>query len=634
MPPQIQALLANKRLLAIIGGVLALLLALSVFFMMQGGGAKSQTPADAELLKEQRVLAKVTSLGRAIEIQALLARQGIHVNYDDTEGDTKIKISFDEKAHLKDRDKALITLVQSGLMDNNVGLESFDKGDLTASREEKRIKLVRAQQGELARLIKKIDPIEDAAVSIAIPEQTIFRTDEKPITASVQVSLPGGTMLTHDQVRAIANLVVGSVQGLDDKHLSISDTNGHTYSSILNSGADINDKIQEQDNYMRQKVATQMDRLVGAGNYVVTVSTELRQAAREVMVEQYDPQGAVVSNKQSFNENLGNKGSNGSGGAATSFLPKAMIGEAGASGANVSGGPPNSIAGLGAANGNIQAMPQGTSGTLSVAPATEGISGGSESNNKNYVRNGVDVNYSNSKTQWVETNPVGMTQDISIAVTIDNSHFPTDININELQTLIARAASPQVRPENVSIAKTDMRSGLPLEDGHPAGGSGNAMPETPTDMSWMYWAGGAVLLCIILMAMLSLSRRKESNPLDEGYLQTQQEVQNLRELAAQQQAQIQATQEQTQMLIESQQQQMEQIQMRPAAPEYATSPEYASAMAQTPAYRPGGPAQENRQAAEDLELQRALDELRETVSDDEGDDDNLDFQIKSWIESS
>jgi flagellar M-ring protein FliF len=631
MPPQIQALLANRRLLAIIGGALALLVILSVFFMMQGGGNKNQDPSDLELTKEQMTLAKVTTLGRAIEIQALLARQGIHVNYDDTEGDTKIKIKFTDKAHLKDRDKALITLVQSGLMDNNVGLEAFDKGDLTASREEKRIKLVRSQQGELARLIKKIDPIEDAAVSIAIPEQTIFRTDEKPITASVQVSLPSGTTLTHDQVRAIANLVVGSVQGLDDKHLSVSDTNGHTYSSILNSGADINDKIQEQDNYMRQKVATQMDRLVGAGNYVVTVSTELRQASREVMVEQFDPQGAVVSNKQSFNENLGNKGSGGAGGPASTFIPNAMGGGGSASGLNVPGGPPNNPASIG--TGNIQGMPQGTSGTLPVAPVAENMVGTSESGNKNYVRNGVDVNYSNSKTQWVETNPVGMTEDISIAVTIDNSHFPDDININELQTLIARAASPKVRPEHVSIAKTDMRSGLPLEEGGSGGGhSKGNMPETPADMSWMYWAGGAVLVCLFLMMMLSLSRKKESNPLDEGYLQTQQEVQHLRELAAQQQAQLQATQEQTQMLMETQQRQMEQIQMRSATPEYAMPGGGASYPESMPVGN--GPAQESRQSAEDLELQRALDELRETVRDDEEDDDHLDFQIKSWIESS
>jgi flagellar biosynthesis/type III secretory pathway M-ring protein FliF/YscJ len=39
-------------------------------------------------------------------------------------------------------------------MDKNVGLEAFDHSDITASREEKRIKLIRALQGELARLIR------------------------------------------------------------------------------------------------------------------------------------------------------------------------------------------------------------------------------------------------------------------------------------------------------------------------------------------------------------------------------------------------------------------------------------------------------------------------------------------------
>jgi flagellar M-ring protein FliF len=591
MPPQLQALLANKRLLAIIGGVVALLLIVSVVFMvMRGGGEKNAGPGDALLNKEQKTLAKVTSLGKAIEIQALLARQGIHVNYDDAEGDTKIKINFDDKARLKDRDKALITLVQSGLMDNNVGLESFDKGDLTASREEKRIKLIRAQQGELARLIKKIDPVEDAAVSIAIPEQTIFRTDEKPVTASVQVSLPSGTMLNHDQVRAITNLVVGSVQGLTEKHLSISDTNGHTYSSILESGADMDEKIREQDNYMRQKVATQLDRLVGAGNYVVTVSTELRQARREMMVEQFDPQGAVVSAKQAFNENLNNRGASpGAGGPASSFLP----------------GPPGSpLSGaLGAVTGSVG-----------------GTSPGSQGSGKDYLRNGVEVNYSNSRTQWLETSPVGMTEDITVAVTIDHEHFPADLSVNELQTLIARAASPKVRPESVSIARTDMRTGLPLGETRPESAP-SAPVESPADLSWLYWAGGAVGVCVLLMILLGSRRKEERSPLDETFLQTQQEMQQLRELASQQQAQIQATQQQTQMLMEVQQRQMEQLQARAPDPAIPSGPADMS-------------AGESGRFPGELELQRTLEELRDVVGEDADDEEALDFQIKSWIESS
>ncbi|HEY9746139.1 MAG TPA: flagellar M-ring protein FliF C-terminal domain-containing protein [Oculatellaceae cyanobacterium] len=559
MPPFIQQLLENKRLLIAAGVGLVVVLIVIIVAAGQMGGSKA--PGDKPLTKEQLVLAKVTSLGKAIEIQALLARQGLHVNYDDSEGDTKVKLQFEQGATIKDRDKALITLVQSGLMDKNVGLEAFDKGDLTASREEKRIKLIRSQQGELARLIRKIDPIEDAAVSIAIPEQTLFKSEEKPVSASVQVTLPVGTMLTRNQVRAISNLMVGSIQGLEASRLAISDTNGNTYSSVLDSGSEIDDKLEEQDNYMKQKVAAQLDRLVGAGNYVVTVSTELRQAPKEMLVQEFDPQGAVVSSKQSFNENL-NTGSQGpgAGGPVSSLLPNGL--EASAMGA---------------------------------------------ANRKDYLRNGVEVTYNNSKTQWMETLPIGMVEDISIAVTIDSAHFP-NMSLNELQLLLARAASPKVKPENVSIAKSTLPQLEPLSSAKPM----TSDSASSANLNWLYWLGGGSIVLVFLMMLLGM-RKSGGGPIEEELQETQRELAQLRDLAYQQQSQLQATQQQTQMLLEAQKQAM-------------AAPPMPSATVDASRQITGGGLEEV--------LAPALEELRDVVSSETVDDEDLGLQIKSWIEAS
>jgi flagellar M-ring protein FliF len=557
MNPQVwmEKLQQDRRLQIGVAAVAVGIVVLIGLAVMFGGGGKKGGVEDKTLQPEHRKLATVTSIGKAIEIQALLARQGIRL--EQAEEGEKVHLSFDQDAKQSTRDKALITLVQSGLMDKNVGLESFDKGDLTASREEKRIKLVRAQQGELTRLIKKIDPIEDASVNIAIPEQTLFRSEEKPMSATVQVTLPVGTRLGRDKVKAITNLVVGSLTGLDSGHVSISDTNGNTYNSVLDPGSDMESKLEDQDNYMKQKVATQLDRLVGAGNYVVTVSTELRQAPKETMVQEFDPQGAVVSSKQAFNENLNTNGAPGAGGPASSFLPNAL--------------------------------------------GSTTVTGGA---NKDYLRNGVEVSYSNSKTQWMETRPVGMLENISIAVTIDANHFPGDLSLNELQTLLAHAASPKVQPENVSIVKSDMQTGAaPIS-------RPSDMPEVPQDLTWLWWAGGATLFCIIMIILLSMQKGGKGT-LDEGFMQTQAEIQQLREFAAQQQAQLQATQQQAQMLLEMQQQQMQQAQEL----------ENTVIEAQKRLPQTGG-------------IQQTLEELREVVSQEEIEDDDLDLQIKSWIESS
>lgn len=562
MPPQLQALMQNRN--AMIAVILAgvLLFGGIIFAATRGGSSKSME--DQEITKEQRQLALVPNLGKAIEIQALLARKGIHLKQE-SDGE-KTTLFFDEHATNRDRDLALVTLVQSGLMDKNVGLEAFDKGDLTASREEKRIKLIRSQQGELARLIKKIGngQIDDASVSIAIPEQTLFKSDEKPMSASVQVSLGPGERLTRDEVRAISNLLVGAVQGLDTSHVAITDTNGNTYNSVLDQGSEMSDKLEEQDSYMKQKVSAQLDRLVGAGNYVVTVSTELRQSPKEIMVQQYDPQGAVVNSKQAFNENLNTNGTGpGAGGPTSNMLPNGMSGA-------MTGGVPN----------------------------------------KDYLRNGVEVSYNNSKTQWVETSPVGMVEDISIAVTIDQEHFP-NMNMNDLQTLLARAASPKVHPENVSIVQSQLPGMGPIPQS-------SGPVQKAQDMSWIYWALGTVGVLVIGIFLLSVTGGKGNNKeMDEDFERAQQELAQLRDIASQQQVQIQATQQQTQMLLEAQQRIQQQALEAPGMT--------------------ADPARQIPQAGSGLQqagLQQTLDELREVVANEDLEDDSLNLQIKSWIESS
>ena len=227
------------------------------------------------------------NMGKAIEIQALLARYGISVSraLDGTKSRLYLKAgdctTGMKKCTTTQRDEALIQIVQSGLMDQNVGLEIFDKGDFTSTKEDKKIRLTRAVNGELSRLIRKIKPIENASVFISIPEQTMFTSQQKPITATVQIVIPSGEKLEPLKVKAISNLLLGSVSGLTAENISITDTNGNVYHSIMNASDEMLAKIEENDKYMQQKVMQQLDRLIGKGNYVVTVSTFLRETPAE-----------------------------------------------------------------------------------------------------------------------------------------------------------------------------------------------------------------------------------------------------------------------------------------------------------------------------------------------------------------
>lgn len=408
-------ILANKPLLyGIIGGI-AIILAIFLMFGIMAASNKNSggaQPVQEKVIKEDLDLLTTDNLGKAIEIQALLAREGINAKRK-IDG-TKSTIYLSNYTQTE-RDRALLAIVKSGLMDQNVGLEIFDKGDFTSTKEDKRIRLSRAINGELSRLIRKIPPIENASVFISIPEQSMFANMQKAITATVQITIPSGSKLDQIKVKAITNLLLGSVSGLTADNISITDTNGNVYSSIMNAEDEMLERIEENDKYMQQKVNAQLDRLIGKGNYVATVSTFLRQAPAEKYSITYNPNEKAAITEQVFTEGLGDR----SQGSATNPTGPVSV------------YIPNNVS-------------QG------------GMAGeGSSSQNRNYSRSATERQYGVSKIQLNEYMKPGLVEEISIAVTLEKNAVPADTTVEELKELIARAASPKVKTDNVTIAFSD-----------------------------------------------------------------------------------------------------------------------------------------------------------------------------------
>lgn len=413
-----QKLLENKALLyGIIGGVIIVVAMMVMLVAFSGGGNKNgaQDVSD-QPIKEDVNLLTTDNMGKALEIQALLAKQGIAASrsLDGTKSMIYLKkgdcTTGKKKCTTEQRDIAIMEIVQSGLMDQNVGLEVFDKGDFTSTKEDKKIRLTRAINGELSRLIKRIDGVDNASVFISIPEQTMFTSMQKPVTATVQLVVANGTKLDPLKIKAITNLLLGSVSGLSAEDIAISDTNGNVYHSIMNASDEMLTKLEENDKYMQQKVQQQLDRLIGKGNYVATVSTFLRQAPAEKYSTDYDPERKASVNEQSFTEGLGDetRDSNKNINAVSVYLP-------------------NGIAG----------------------------GGTSSSQDRSYSRQARETQYGVSKTQLNEYLRPGMVEEISVAVTLEKSALPAETTLEELKELIAHAASPKVAPENVSIAFSD-----------------------------------------------------------------------------------------------------------------------------------------------------------------------------------
>ena len=474
-----QKLLENKILLyGVVAAAVIIVIAIISIGVIAGSGKNSNGAArvvSEKVIKEPLDLLQTDNLGKAIEIQALLAREGIVASRK--ENGTK-SVIFLKEYTLTQRDQALLAIVKSGLMDQNVGLEIFDKGDFTSTKEDKKIRLARAINGELSRLIRKIPPIENASVFISIPEESMFTSMQKPVTATVQVSIPAGDKLDPLKVKAITNLLLGSVSGLVADNVSITDTNGNVYSSMIDADDEMLAKLQENDKYMQQKVSRQLDRLIGAGNY----STYLRQVPMERTRIEYDPTKKASVSEQSFTEGLGDqtRDSNQNPNAVSVYIP-------------------NGIA----------------------------AGGQNSSQDRSYSRSATETQYGVTKTQTNEYLKPGVVEEISIAVTMEKTAIPANTTVEELKELIATTASPKALPENVTIAFSDT-SELNL-----AGDRQANLPK-PDESGNPWWI--TIALCVI--GLIGVSRVVHSK-LRKAQEEHEKEVAQLRQKEAEQDKLIQ-----------------------------------------------------------------------------------------------
>ncbi|OGH97446.1 MAG: hypothetical protein A2039_03675 [Candidatus Melainabacteria bacterium GWA2_34_9] len=403
-----QALSQNKPALIGIIVTIIVVIVFAVFMMSSSKGSKEEAIKSPEI-KEEVPLMTTDSVGKALEIQALLAQEGIAVRKGGKGSKIELVLSPKDNITEDQKDMAIIHIVKSGLMDKNVGLEVFDKGDFTSSREDKRIRLSRAINGELARLIKKLPGINDASVFVSIPKDTIFTAMQQPATATIQLVVDSSEdKLDRNIIKSVINLIMGSVDNLLAENISITDTNGNVYSSVEDASANMLDMQEEKDTYMKRKINAQLDRLLGKGNYVVTVSTYLREIPVETAKITYNPQDSTVGSKQKFTEDLGDRSQDRSkmSNAVSSFLPGGL-------------------------------------------PSPE------SSQNRNYARNAEEYSYKVGQTQTTELKKPGILEEISIAVTINQGSIPAEMTIEQLKGLIARTANPKASAQNVEIAFAD-----------------------------------------------------------------------------------------------------------------------------------------------------------------------------------
>src|SRR5580658_248076 len=190
-----------------------------------------------------------------------------------------------------------------------VGFEIFDKANFGISDFVQRANYTRAVQGELARTISQLDQIESARVMIVMPENRLVIDNGRKPTASVFVRVRGNGQLPAAAVNSIRFLVANSVEGLQVNNVSVVDNLGNVLSENEESDSVAgmsNNQLTARRNfeqYLSKKAQGMLEQVLGAGQAVVRVSTDLNWDTTTRSEIKFDPDGQVAKTTTINDEN-------------------------------------------------------------------------------------------------------------------------------------------------------------------------------------------------------------------------------------------------------------------------------------------------------------------------------------------
>ncbi|WP_144713416.1 flagellar basal-body MS-ring/collar protein FliF [Curtobacterium pusillum] len=364
---------------------------------------------------------------------------------------------------------------------NEGGYSLLDKMGVTSSEFQQDVTYKRAMEGELAKTIGAMDGVQTATVQLAIPEKTVFVSEEKDPTASVFIATKNGAQLSTDQVQAIVHLTSAAVEGMQPTDVSVVDAKGQTLSAVgtgaTGSGAD---QAADYDAATSKKIQDLLDTTLGVGNATVVVSATMNQNTGTKTSESYTAPttGPVALNESSTTEQYGS-GSGASSGA-TGVL-----------------GPDNI------------AVPNGT--------ATSGTGDDGYKNESATKNNAVD--HTTETTQI----PAGTLQNQSVSVALNaKADTVKNANLQSVNDLVSRAANlDTARGDKVAVAVMDF-------DTSAADKATKALEaQEKADQQESLWSAirtagivvGSLLALIAIMVFLARrSRRQEREAVDLGEL--------------------------------------------------------------------------------------------------------------------
>ncbi|HKU11516.1 MAG TPA: flagellar basal-body MS-ring/collar protein FliF [Sinomonas sp.] len=362
------------------------------------------------------------------------------------------------------------------------GYSLLDKMGVTSSQFQQDVTYKRAIEGELVTTISHLDGVKSASVQLAIPDKTVFTSQQTDPTASVFVQTQPGVTLTSDKVDAIVHLTSASMPGMKATDVSVVDSQGNVLSAV-GTGTTGNSSKLASDYQQQTQSAVQavLDRVLGPGNATVAVIPDVDQQSAQQTSETFSSANNTAPLSQS-----------------TTTEKYTGTGASGASGVL---GPDNI------------AVPSGTS---SGGAGSNGGAGG----NGTYDSTTDTKDNAVDKTTEDRTIPAGALKKQSVSVAINQS-AAQGLNLQNVNSLVSAAAGIDAKRGDVlsvqivpfSTAAADQaKAALAQQQADDAAKARQAM--------WtnIMWAGIALLALIGVALFLWMRARRAAvrEPLDLG----------------------------------------------------------------------------------------------------------------------
>lgn len=231
----------------------------------------------------------------AVEVMTELKNRGVSYKEDDgtiyvpTDQENSLRMDLSNEGHPK-------TAPNYDFFTSNVNA-------MTTDDERQIIEKYQLQQ-RLEAVIKTLDPVDTAFVTISVPEKSgyVVNTSDEQATASVTVKLKEGKTMNAGQVAGIKQLVSKSVPNLTADNVSvINDSSGEELSSSSNANEDNAGSQQidmtefklkvekEYENEIESKITNLLSNSFGKGNVSASVKSQMDLDKRIQDIVTYKP---------------------------------------------------------------------------------------------------------------------------------------------------------------------------------------------------------------------------------------------------------------------------------------------------------------------------------------------------------